>query len=107
MQIFVKLPTGRILTLEVEPTDTIDSIKAKIQEKEGIPPERQRLFFEDIELKGDKTLSDYCINKESTLVLVVVPPPSPEKCKRCCRCKRRCCKCCCRCKRMHQPSSDD
>ena len=82
MQIFVKTQTGKTITLEVEPTDTINSIKAKIQEREGISPNHQRLFFSGKELNGYKTLSDYSIQKESTLHLVIIneKPEKPHYC---------------------------
>ena len=73
MQLFVKTLTGKTITIEVEPSDTILTMKEKIYEKENIPVDQQRLILCGKSLENDKLVSDFELQKQSAIHIVLRP----------------------------------
>ncbi|MEL7213370.1 MAG: ubiquitin-like protein [Pseudomonadota bacterium] len=74
-QIFVQFVDGKRITLSIQPSDTIENVKQKVEDKEGISPARQTLIFAGKRLENNRTLSDYNIQKQATLHILVAPEP--------------------------------
>ena len=71
MRILLKTLTGKEIPLDVEPNDTIEQVKKKVQDAEGIPPDQQTLIFAGMQLEDEKTLADYHISEEATLHIIL------------------------------------
>ncbi len=67
----MKTLTGKTLTIFIGNDATVKKLKAAIQDREGIPPDQQRIIFKGLQLEEDLKLSDYKIKREDTLVLVL------------------------------------